>query len=249
MMLSLFAALLAPEAPGPWQLEKLEIGCRVSRAKAGDVTLGFETALTGNNTMMLVSAPKAMLPGTGPGSIRLGMAPGQAVDVNYGAFALGDPRLGLLKIFPDRTVLASIASAQTLEIGPSIRLPGEGIGAALKGLGDCTAGLLTDWGVDPQLWRDGKIAGYRGAPQSWFTAEDARTLLPRGVESGTVTLLMTTTAEGSAGSCKAVASSDRRLDAPTCSIAMRRSRYRAPLDAGGKPIASYVAVPVRWTRP
>lgn len=256
MMLSLFAALLAPHAaapalksPGPWQLEKQEIGCRVSRFEADGITLGFETALTGSNTTLLVSAPKAMLPTTGPGSIRLGTAPGQAVDVNYGAFALADPKLSLLKIFPDRAVLASVASAQTLEIGPSIRLPGAGIDAALKGLGDCTAGLLTGWGVDPQLWRDGRIAGYRGAPQSWFTAEDARTLLPRGVASGTVTLLMTTNAEGSAASCKAVASSDPRLNAPTCSIAMRRSRYRAPLDADGKPIASYVAVPVRWTRP
>jgi len=255
MILSLFATLLAahapaPEAkaPGPWQLETQEIGCRVSREEADGVTLGFETSLAGNGTTLLVSAPRTMLPGDGPGSIRLGTAPGQAVTVNYGAFALADPKFALLKIFPDPAVLASIASADTLEIGPSIRLPAKGVDAALKALGDCTAGLLSGWSVDPQLWRDGKLAGFRGAPQSWFTAGDAPQVLPKGVAEGRVFLLMETTAEGSARSCKAVASTDARMNAPTCSLAMRRSRYRAPLDASGKPIASYVVVPVRWSR-
>jgi hypothetical protein len=256
MIPSLFAALLTahaaapgPKTPGPWQMEKQEIGCRVSRDEPDGVTLGFETYLTGSSTTLLVSAPKTMLPGDGPGSIRLGLAPGQAVTVNYGAFAVADPGFALLKIFPDRAVLASIASAETLEIGPSIRVPAKGVDAALKGLGDCTAGLLTGWGVDPQLWRDGKVAGYRGSPQSWFTNDDARTLLPRGVASGTLSLLMTTAPDGSASGCKAVVSSDPRLDAPTCAIAKRRGRFRAPLDEGGKPMASYVIVPVRWTRP
>ncbi len=54
---------------------------------------------------MLVSAPKTMLPATGPGSIRLGIAPGQAVDVNYGAFALSDPKFALLKLFDDFTFI------------------------------------------------------------------------------------------------------------------------------------------------
>lgn len=255
MMPILFAALLAahapeaePKTPGPWQMETQEIGCRVSRDEADGVTLGFETYLTDSNTTLLVSAPKTLLPGGGPGSIRLGMAPGADASVNYGAFAVADPQFALLKIFPDRGVLASIASAETLEIGPSIRLPARGVDAALKALGDCTAGLLTGWGVDPQLWRDDKLSGFRGAPQSWFTVGDAPQVLPKGVAEGRVFLLMTTTAEGSASSCKAVASTDARMNAPTCSIAMRRSRYRAPLDASGKPIASYVVVPVRWSR-
>lgn len=255
MMLSLFAALFAAHAPapglktpGPWQLEKQEIGCRVSRDEADGVTLGFETYLTGSNTTLLVSAPKTMLPGGGPGSIRLGMAPGQPATVHYGAFVVDDPKIALLKIFPDREVLASIASAETLVIGSSIRVPGKGMDAALKALSDCTAKLLTGWGVDPQLWRDGKMAGFRGSPQSWFTLGDAPQVLPKGVAEGRVFLLMKTSAEGSASSCKVVASTDARMNAPTCSLAMRRSRYRAPLDASGNSMASYVVVPVSWSR-
>ena len=255
--LGLFAALLAVQpapvefrAKGPWEVATLDVGCQVTRLYTGDaeVELGFETHLTGSATIMLVAAPKTMLP-DGQGSIRVATGAGQALDLHYGAFAAPDPNGRVLKIFQDGAGLASIAAAETLEIGATpIRLPVKGVGGALKALNDCTAGLLASWGADPQRWRDGKLAGFAGQPQSWLTDDDADRLLPRGVARGGITALLTTTASGAPASCKAVTTTDPRLNTPFCELLMKRVKFRAPLGDDGKPLESYIVVPFKLTR-
>jgi hypothetical protein len=46
-----------------------------------------------------------------------------------------------------------------------------------------------------------------------------------------------------------VASPDPEINEGTCEIALRRGRFKPPLDADGKPMASYTVLPVRWIRP
>ncbi|MDF7774134.1 hypothetical protein P1X14_02645 [Sphingomonas sp. AOB5] len=255
-ILTLFTALLAVQTPPPmlkpagsWELEEHEAGCRAVRRDAGGtaVTVGFETWLTGSNTTMFVTAPKALLP-DGRGKIALRWSPAGSAETGYGAFEVADPKLRLVKLFPTRELIWNLASAETVKIGPSLDLSTEGFGAAQTALEGCTSDLLTGWGADPALWRDGKLAGLAGSPQNWFRPEDGRAILPRGVASGKAVLLVTTTPEGAPGTCKAVNTTDPRIGDPACAIAMKRATFRAPLGADGKPMASYAVVPVSLTR-
>lgn len=255
MMLLPLAALLAMPAElhpaGPWQVSEQELGCQVTRSFAGDgdVEFGFETYLTGSGTTMLIAAPKALLPATGPGEIRVAVSPTLTIDLHYGAFDVADPNTRLLKLFPDKAALDAIASAETVEIGVTpIRVPVKGVRGALKALNTCTEGLLTKWGVDPKSWRDGKLARVAGSPQNWLLADDAQKILPVGVSEASLVLLVTTTPGGTTDTCKAVAGSSHRLEGSVCVLTKRRARFRAPLGDDGKPMASYVVLPIRLSR-
>jgi hypothetical protein len=257
MILLPFAALLATPADlhptGPWEVAESDAarGCQVTRSFAGDanVQLGFETNLTGSRITMLLAAPKAMLPEKGPGEIRLGVSPGAPLDLHFGLFALTDPGFRLLKLFPDAAALDAIANAETLTVGAAqIRVPAAGLDKAIDAVRSCTEGLLTRWGVDPKLWRDGKLAGVGGQPQRWVTDDDADKILPNGVSGGSITALITTTTQGVPASCTAVYSTDPRLEAPFCALLMKRTRFRAPLGDDGKPIESYIVIPLRLGR-
>jgi hypothetical protein len=249
-LIAMIAAQAAPAAlqpEGAWQLDMLEIGCRVSRAYTGEAhaEFGFETGVTTSGPVMLLSAPKAMLP-EGIGSIRVA-ASGQTAEVHYGAFATSDPEMRLLKLFPDKDEVAALASADTIEIGAHpVRIAGKGIEPALKALDDCTAKLIAGWGADPGLYRDGKLARPAGSPGSWFTADDYRHVVKSGGAHPQLVLLVTTGADGKPTACRAVSSSDHSVDDATCAIALRRSRFAAPLGADGKPMASYAVLPVHW---
>lgn len=253
-MLSFLIAMIAVQtAPaalqpvGPWQLDTLEIGCRITRSYAGDAhaEIGFENAVTSPNTILLVSAPKAMLP-EGIGSIRL-VTSGQATQVHYGAFAVSDPAMRLLKLFPDGAGIAALGSATTIEIGAApVRIAGAGIAPALKALDACTTKLIVDWGADPGLYRNGKLATPSGSPGGWITADGYRRVAKLGVVSARLVLVVTTGPNGKPTGCKAVSSSDHRADDVTCDIILHRSTFAAPQGADGKPMASYAVLPVHW---
>lgn len=249
-LIAMIAAQAAPAAlqpEGPWQLDTLETGCRVSRAYAGEARaeFGFETGVTTRGTIMLLSAPKAMLP-EGIGSIRV-VASGQAAEVHYGAFTPYDPEMRLLKLFPAKEEVTALASADTIEIGAHpVRIAGKGIQPALTALDECTAKLIAGWGADPGLYRDGKLATPAGTPGSWFNADDYRRVVKSGGAHPQLVLLVTTGADGKPTGCRAVSSSDHGVDDATCAIALRRSRFAAPQGADGKPMASYAVLPVHW---
>lgn len=253
-MLSLFLAMIAAQAAppalqpvGPWQLDTLEAGCRITRSYAGEsqAAFGFERTVNNPGTILLLSAPKTMLP-EGVGSIRLTIS-GRASDVHYGAFAVDDPGTRLVKLFPDGPAVAALASADSIEIGAHpVRVAGKGIAPALKALDDCTAKLVADWGADLDLYRAGKLATPTGSVGGWFTSEDYRRVMGSGTGTARLVLLVTTGADGKPTGCKAVASSDHKLDDAICGIALRRSRFAEPLGADGKPMASYAVLPVHW---
>jgi hypothetical protein len=253
-MLSLFIAMFAAQAApsalqpvGPWQLDTLEAGCRITRSYAGETQaeFGFESSVNNPGTVLLLSAPKAMLP-EGIGSIRLSTS-GRATQVHYGAFAVDEPNTRLVKLFPDREAVAALASAESIEIGAHpVRIAGKGIEPALKALDDCTAKLVAGWGADLGLYRDGKLATPTGSVGGWFTSEDYRRVMGSGTSTARLILLVTTGPAGKPTACKAVASSDHKLDDAICGIALRRSRFAAPLGADGKPMASYAVLPVHW---
>jgi len=241
----------ALQPAGAWGLETGPTGCRISRTYAGapGVELGFETHLTSSNISMMFIAPRRALP-EGTGDIRLVAAPEPAVDVHYGAFQTPDPAMRLIKMFPDRPMLDAIAAAKSIEIGKQpIALSTIGMRAALKALDDCTAQLLTSWGADPTLYRQGKLAKLVGGAGGWFTNADYKRVVKSRHVDGPIVLLVTTAADGTPSACKAIDGQDPEIGAGTCEIALRRGRFEPPRDAAGKPMASYTVLPVRWIAP
>jgi hypothetical protein len=244
-------AVTALQPSGPWTLQTAQAGCRISRAYSGSpvVELGFETRVTGSGVSMMLTAPGKALP-EGTGAIRVTIAPERAVELHYGAFQTGDPATRMIKLFPDKATIEAISGAESIEIGKQpIALSMRGVGAAIKALDDCTAQLLTSWGADPELYRQGKLAKPTGALGGWFTNEDYKRVVKSRRIDGQIVLLLKTAADGTPSGCKAVDSPDPEINEGTCAVALQRARFKPPLDADGKPMASYAVLPVSWIKP
>ena len=208
---------------------------------------GFETQVAARQRILLVVAPKRLLP-DGIGEVSVMLDGKDAIRLHYGTFVLSDGSSRLVKLFPDDDAVRRISEASTIAIGDWIApIRGHGVQAALRALDTCTGDLLASWGVDPGLYLQDRIARLMGNPDRWLNRDS----YPRdaGGAAGAVVLLMKTAPDGSISECRAVVAENARLGTGTCSIVVRHVTTRPPVDADGRPIASYAVLMVRWTKP
>lgn len=93
-------------------------------------------------------------------------------------------------------------------------------------------------------------AGLRGDPARFFTADAYPPDAIRAGEQGRTVARLTVDPLGIPRACAINSSSgSRSLDAATCAIAIGKVRFTPARDATGRPIASYMTLPVRWVLP
>lgn len=105
---------------------------------------------------------------------------------------------------------------------------------AAEALNECTAQIMRDWGLDPEV--------QYGLKQS-VTADEAKFDYPRiaarNLRSGPVEAVALVDAKGKATDCRIMVTSGYQdIDTATCA-AMTKARYNPALDAAGTPVASF----------
>ncbi|ATE64962.1 energy transducer TonB [Rhizorhabdus dicambivorans] len=99
----------------------------------------------------------------------------------------------------------------------------------------------------PAVSRPGKP---RGNPSEWVTTEDYPSADLRAENQGVSAAELTVGADGKASNCKITSSSGfPGLDAKTCQMLLRRSRFTPQLDGNGQPMPFTYRQRVRWQIP
>lgn len=104
----------------------------------------------------------------------------------------------------------------------------------------------------PPLPADGKphSATPMGNPGGWVTNNDYPSRALREQREGATGFQLSITPEGRVSGCVITSSSGSPdLDATTCSLMMRRGRFRPASDADGKPVAGTYTSRIRWIIP
>lgn len=128
----------------------------------------------------------------------------------------------------------------TLNMG-SMRQP-------IAALQTCIGALVRDWGLDPaQQSALSRRPLPLGQPGYWLTSADyPRAALEAG-SSAIINFRLLIGPNGMPTSCHIQqATMSAELIRQTCSMLMRRARFKPALDAQGKPVPSYYTNSVRW---
>ncbi|RSU45211.1 hypothetical protein BRX43_19805 [Sphingomonas sp. S-NIH.Pt15_0812] len=87
-------------------------------------------------------------------------------------------------------------------------------------------------------------------PQDWISADDYPRLARVDRKEGTVVAVLKVEASGRVAECRpAVSSGDSALDTTTCTLLIRRGRFRPALGKDGGPITSYYIWQTDWRLP
>ena len=89
-----------------------------------------------------------------------------------------------------------------------------------------------------------------GSPQAWITDDDYPAAALRAGAQGTVAFRLDVGADGAPQACTVTSSSGNgALDTVTCSLMMRRARFRPALDRSGAPVPASWSNRMRWVLP
>lgn len=256
-MLFVFAAVAAVssnsavlEPASPWEVSASSDGCLALRKFKSDdkIYIGFEATFSNGPPVLLIHAPNALLP-SGIAETDISFDEAAPVSIHYGAFAMQNGRYRMLKLFPDKTVMASLRKATQIRLrAPMPPLRVSAIASALNAFDQCMSDQLTAWGVSPTPYLEGRLAKTGKAMIMAFDPKNYPPAARRAHISGKVLLLVQTDPTGAVTDCKAVVSPDEGLGSGSCNIAKNQHMIPAS-DATGQPIASYGFVPIRWSLP
>lgn len=252
--LSIITALVqvttsAPAPPKPWQLSMQQDGCTVQRqvAATDPFTVALQEKVQNTRTTLLILGPKKTLP-NGIGDTAIKFDDENPTEIHYGTFETNEPGTRLLKLFFDDADMARLSAARVVSIGKEgAKFSVNGAGDAVDMLRKCMARRLVALGLNPDLYFQRQTAMVTGNFAALLGADAyPKEAVATGV-SGAVLVLLKTAEDGSVAECRVLESENALLDAGTCRAA-RRGRLKPPLDAEGRPIASYTITLIRWTR-
>lgn len=115
-------------------------------------------------------------------------------------------------------------------------------------LRECTAGLVSFWGYDPQVQtRLRRRVTAANSPLRWVTYEDYPMTALRSGESGFVTVRLDVDAAGAIAKCHVAERTDQDEFAKTvCRAILKRAKLEPALDEQGQPIRSYMILKWRF---
>jgi TonB family protein len=134
---------------------------------------------------------------------------------------------------------------------PIAEVPVPGTAKAVAVLRDCESTVLKDMGLDPQVMAS---LNRRVTPEkplaSYFGFNDYPDLAIRKGEAGTVLARITIGATGAIEGCTVIETSrSDLLDRTTCSVIMKRVRYKPALAADGTAVRALDAIRIWWSLP
>ena len=252
--LLLASATPSPVAPtGPWIVSVEENMCLLERhypAARDQTSLVFQPLLD-LPTMELFIATADGYDNQHVGTFKVRVEPGaRTFTGHYFSAHVPTTTRRLTRLTIDRVMLDGLRDGDTLFVqakpinaGFSIVRPEK----ARPALDGCIADLKKSWGIDPD--RDARaVTTLDGNPARYFGPNAyPKEALDKGIY-GKVIALLNITPEGTVENCRIVSSAGRLLNEGTCTAA-RRIRFKPPLDAQGKPLASTYLLPVRCHLP
>jgi protein TonB len=104
--------------------------------------------------------------------------------------------------------------------------------------------------LPPPKPSEAKPAQIKGDPSFGITSDDYPSSSQRNGEEGVTAIAYDITADGRMANCRVTSSSgSSTLDETTCTLSMRRARFKPAQDAAGNPIASHGTRRIRWQIP
>lgn len=122
------------------------------------------------------------------------------------------------------------------------------LGEPMKAMRQCTADLLTHWGIDLEKHRDlANMPKPKGSPAYWLRAKDYPTTLLRQRQQGLVKFRLSIDDQGIPTQCHIQRSTrPEGFDTAVCEGLMKRARFEPARTRDGEAIASYWRSTVRF---
>lgn len=249
------AATVTPamKPAGPWEVNVLESMCLLKRSypdAKGETTLLFQPLLDLASMELYVVTPG----GSGEqysGKYKVRVEPGaRSFTGRYYSVKMPGKQLRYTRLFVDRVLMDGLRDGDTLSVEAkpvrtsfAIVRPEK----AMPALRTCVSDLKKSWGIDPD--RDATaVTKLEGDPARYFGSDAYPAEALREGVYGRVVALLNISTQGIVENCRIVSTAGTSLNEGTCKAA-RRARFKPPLDAGGKPIATTYLLPVRWVLP
>ncbi len=262
------AQVASPAAPiptnvlrpdGPWNVDYAPDECRLIRAFGKDdkqiiLRLARGSGLREFDFVVAgPSIPKLQLRLSG--AIRLSPQGIEQKSQGY-SMPLPNTKMRFVRFYDlDTSIFHSITGSQILEVTAdkafSVSLLLTGSHAAIDALNTCYDDLLVSWGLDPAKLREPKfLPTPTGNPGNWATTSDYPKEALRNNLAGEVRFMVIVDEQGKTRDCKVVHGSGvPMLDQTTCSLILRRARFKPARDASGNAMVSYYVNRVRWMIP
>ena len=254
MLASLAVSTTTPptlEPSGPWGVDGVAGLCLLARSydtPDGRLTIGFEPVPTQDEMEILLKYPAKGMDVFRTGQATMTLYPDNVpVSARYSS-VLAERGVRTLRFTVSRSVYDRMPGATALSIsaGKDFRLALKNPAGAVAVLQKCEAALLQNWGIDPAAMAAAKTPPRIASVRKWFTAgaypKDA---LAHHI-GGRVVAILSVDAQGMVNDCRVVVHSYPSLDRTTCAVAMQHRQISPALDGAGKPLASWLILPVRW---
>lgn len=164
-----------------------------------------------------------------------------------------DDRLNDKSAGPEATTmqLAAISHIKFVRGGSTIVLHVDRMDSAMKALGLCTTDLVKMWGLDPvQQATLATAPSPLSNPGGWATSSDYPVSALRVGQSASVQFRLMIDKTGVPTDCKVQsATQGPAFIALTCSLLMKRARFKPATTTDGSPVESYYTNTVNWLIP
>ena len=258
LLLLNLAAVPPPELRTPtakWMVEFADNDCIVSRyygtSRDDAVILAFKRVpmQDGIDVYLIKDNPKTNAWRNGRAKIDFGS--GKPIDAKFGAFEVTSGLRRIALSIEDESYRTAVQSGRV-----SLIIPGESddsfavpnFGGALKLLDLCVANLSDAWGIPKDQQTRIKVkAKPAGSWDRIFVSQDYPPDAMQANASGRTVVRYAVDETGHPSDCVVLKQSGTpSLDQRTCSVLMRRGRFKPALDANDKPMRSLMVTGVGW---
>ena len=258
LLLLNLAAADPPEMRAPtakWMVEFADNDCIVSRyygtTRDDAVILAFKKLPMQDGIDVYLIKDNARTSAWRNGRAKIEFGNGQPLDTKFGAYEVTSGLRRIALSVEDESYRDAVRSGRV-----TLNIPGEAnvtfavpnFGGALKLLDQCVVNLSDAWGIPKDQQTRTKVAARPAG--SWdriFVSQDYTRDAMQANASGRTIVRYVVDETGRPSDCVVLKPSGTfSLDQRTCSVLMRRGRFKPALDINGKPMRSLVVTGVGW---
>lgn len=251
------ATATAQKSSPKWGVDWGEFECTLSRRSADASTPGFALRMIPGATFVELMLINPRKPGsryvTTPYDVSVG--PGGEIERGEGfGEQVGEGtsiRITLTPPMVKRFAAASSLNVRDKSGATIFSASFSGSSAAVSALQQCSDSVLRGWGMDPA-----ELAALRQLPQPpgrtavFFKASDYPLEALQAEATGTVITRLDVGASGRVDQCNILRSSGQKLlDDKTCSVFLRRGKFKPAINGSGQITAAKVVARTIWALP